>query len=185
MTALAEGLAERQVATLRYQFPYMDRGSRRPDRPDVAHAAVRAACARARRLFPDLPLYAGGRSFGGRMTSQAQALEPLPGVRGLVFFAFPLHPAGQPASTRAEHLHEVRLPMLFLQGTRDALAEPQLLDLVIASLGSRATMIAAPDADHTFHVPARSGHTDDQVLATLLDGAAAWMLRSRRPPRKS
>jgi hypothetical protein len=176
MAALAEGLAARGVATLRYQFPYSERGSKRPDPPAVAEAAVRAACARAARLARGLPLFAGGRSFGGRMTSQAQAAAPLAGVRGLVFFAFPLHTAGRPSTDRADHLAKVALPMLFLQGTRDALAELRLLEPAVAALGPRARLILAPDADHAFHVPARSGRSDADVLARLLDEAAAWMI---------
>lgn len=175
MAALAEELAERGVATLRYQFPYMERGSRRPDPPAVAQAAVRAACARAAGLARGLPLFAGGRSFGGRMTSQAEAAAPLPGVRGLVFFAFPLHPAGKPSVSRAEHLAKVEVPMLFLQGTRDALAELKLLEPAVGALGARARLVLAPDADHAFHVPAKSGRSDRDVLAHLLDEAAAWM----------
>ena len=176
MAALADGLAERAVATLRYQFPYMERGSRRPDPPAVAHATVRAACARATMLAGALPLFAGGRSFGGRMTSQAQAATPLPRIRGLVFFAFPLHPAGKPSTSRADHLAEVALPMLFLQGTRDALADLPLLQQTVDALGPRARLILAADADHSFHVPVRSGRSDREVLASLLDGAAAWMI---------
>lgn len=174
MAALADGLAERGIASLRYQFPYMERGSNRPDPPAVAHAAVRAAVAEAARLAGELPLFAGGKSFGGRMTSQAQAITPLPGVRGLVFFAFPLHPAGKPSVARAEHLSEVGIPMLFLQGTRDALAELDLLRPVVDGLGARATLTLAQDADHAFHVPAKTGRRDADVLAELLD-AAAWM----------
>ena len=176
MAALADGLAERAVATLRYQFPYMERGSRRPDPPAVTHTTVRAACARAVTLGDALPLFAGGRSFGGRMTSQAHAAAPLPCVRGLVFFAFPLHPAGKPSTSRADHLAEVALPMLFLQGTRDALADLPLLERTVDALGSRARLILAADADHSFHVPVRSGRSDREVLASLLDGAAAWMI---------
>jgi hypothetical protein len=175
MAALAEGLAERDMATLRYQFPYMEKGSRRPDPPAITHAAVRAACAKAAELAGKLPLYAGGRSFGGRMTSQAQAAQPLPGVRGLVFFAFPLHPAGKPAVDRADHLAKVAIPMLFLQGSRDALAELKLLEPVVGALGRRAKLILAPDADHSFHVPAKSGRNDKDVLMALLDEASAWM----------
>lgn len=175
MASLAEGLAARDVATLRYQFRSMERGSRRPDAPAVAHAVVRAAVATATRLAGSLPLFAGGRSFGGRMTSQAQALEPLAGVRGLVFFAFPLHPAGQPSDTRALHLSAVDVPMLFVQGTRDALAAMDWLTPVLAALGPRAATALADDADHSFHVPASTGRRDPQVLATLLDAAAAWM----------
>jgi len=183
MAAIAEGLAERGIATLRFQFPYMQRGSRRPDPPDVAHAAVRAACAEAARRAGRLPLFAGGRSFGGRMTSQAQALSPLPKVRGLVFFAFPLHPAGKPSVTRADHLREIAIPLLFLQGTRDALAELDLLRPTVEALGSRATLALAPDADHAFHVPASTGRRDADVLAALLDTATAWMTCGRAPAR--
>lgn len=177
MTALAEGLCDRGIATFRYQFPYMERGEKRPDPPAVAQAAVRAAVAEAVRLAPALPLFAGGRSFGGRMTSQAQARAPLPGVRGLVFFAFPLHPAGKPSIERAEHLDGVKLPMLFLQGTRDALAELDLLRPVIARLGARATLALSVDADHAFHVQARSGRRDAAVLAEILDAAADWIVK--------
>ena len=180
MGALADGLAQREIATLRYQFAYMERGSKRPDRPEVAHAAVRAACSRAARLAPGLPLFAGGKSFGGRMTSQAQAAQPLPGVRGLVFFAFPLHPAGKASVSRADHLAKMAIPMLFLQGTRDALAELDLLEPVVGALGSRAKLMLAPDADHAFHVPAKTGRNDQDVLAALLDGASAWMIGTNR-----
>jgi uncharacterized protein len=175
MTATAEGLAERGIATLRYQFLYMERGGKRPDPPPLAHAAVRAAVAAAAARAAALPLFAGGRSFGGRMTSQAQGLAPLPGVRGLVFFAFPLHPAGKPSEARADHLSDVELPMLFLQGTNDALAELDLLRPVVARLGTRATLMLAESADHSFHVPARTGRKDAAVLAELLDAAAEWM----------
>jgi uncharacterized protein len=177
MTALATGLAARGIATLRYQFPYMERGSKRPDPPALAHGAVRAATAKAVQLAGKLPLFAGGKSFGGRMTSQAQAIAALPGVRGLVFFAFPLHLAGKPAVARAIHLSEIDIPMLFLQGTRDALAEFDLLRPVVAGLGKRATLVLAPDADHAFHVPAKTGRKDADMLAALLDAAAAWMVR--------
>jgi predicted alpha/beta-hydrolase family hydrolase len=175
MASNAEGLAERGIATLRYQFPYMEKGGKRVDAPPVAHAAVRAAVAEAGARAEGLPLFAGGRSFGGRMTSQAQAKAPLTGVRGLVFFAFPLHPAGKPSIDRAEHLQAVELPMLFLQGTNDALAELRLLQDVVANLGDRATLALADDADHAFHVPARTGRNDAQVLADLLRAAVAWM----------
>jgi predicted alpha/beta-hydrolase family hydrolase len=177
MTALADGLAERGVATLRYQFSYMERGSRRPDPPAVAHAAVRAAVAEAARLAPALPVFAGGRSFGGRMTSQAQALAPLPGVRGLVFFAFPLHPPGKPGTERAEHLADVKVPMLFLQGTRDEFATLDLLKSTVGGLGDRATLKPFEDADHSFHVPAKSGRKDAEVLGDLLDATTEWMGR--------
>jgi predicted alpha/beta-hydrolase family hydrolase len=176
MVAIAGGLAERGVATLRYQFPYMEKGGKRVDAPPVAHAAVRAAVAEALRRAGRLPLFAGGRSFGGRMTSQTQALAPLEGVRGLVFFAFPLHTAGKPSAARAEHLADVTIPMLFLQGTKDILAELDLLQTMVASLGDRATLALFDDADHSFHVPAKTGRKDAHVLADLLDQAAAWML---------
>ena len=175
MAATAEGLAARKVATLRFQFPYMQRGSRRVDPPPVAHAAVRAAVAEARVRAGARPLFAGGRSFGGRMTSQAQAKVPLEGVRGLVFFGFPLHPAGKPSVERAAHLAEVRVPMLFLQGTNDALAELALLRSTLSGLGEPATLHLAEAADHSFHVPARSGRKDAEVLDEILDAAAAWL----------
>jgi predicted alpha/beta-hydrolase family hydrolase len=175
MTATAEQLADRGVATLRYQFPYMERGGRRPDPPGIAHATVRAAVSEAALRLPGLPLFAGGKSFGGRMTSQAQAEAPLPGIRGLAFLGFPLHPAKRPSLDRAQHLGGVGLPMLFLQGDRDALAEPDLIARVVAELGNRATLVTVPDADHSFHVAARTGRTDAQVLAGLCDTIAAWM----------
>jgi len=175
MAAIADGLEARGVATLRYQFPYMERGSSRTDSPPVAHATVRAAAAEAARRAGDTPLFAGGRSFGGRMTSQAQALAPLPGVRGLIFFAFPLHPAGKPGIDRADHLAAIAIPMLFLQGSKDTLAEESLLRPMVAALGDRATLHLTPDADHSFHVPAKTGRKDPEVLAELLDAATAWM----------
>jgi predicted alpha/beta-hydrolase family hydrolase len=175
MAAVAEGLATLGIATLRYQFPYMEQGKRRPDPPPLCHATVRAAVAEAARLLPGLPLVAGGRSFGGRMTSQAQALAPLPGVRGLAFLAFPLHPAGAPSDTRAEHLARVSIPMLVLTGTRDALAERTLLEPVVAHLGKRATLSLIEDADHSFHVRARSGRNDVQALDDVLQRLAAWI----------
>jgi predicted alpha/beta-hydrolase family hydrolase len=176
MAATAEGLAERGVATLRYQFPYMQKGGKRVDPPPVAHAAVRGAAAEGLRRAGQTPLFAGGRSFGGRMTSQAQALAPLEGVRGLVFFAFPLHPAGKPSDERAEHLAAVSAPMLFLQGTKDTLAQLDLLQPLVAQLGPRATLALFEDADHSFHVPAKTGRKDSEVLAQLLDTARAWMM---------
>jgi uncharacterized protein len=175
MVAVADGLAVRDVATLRYQFPYMEAGSKRPDRPALAHATVRAAVAAASRLAPGLPLFAGGKSFGARMTSQAQAAAPLPGVRGLIFFGFPLHPANQPSDERAGHLADVIGPMLFVQGTRDALADTRLLLPMVDALGTRATLQLLDQADHSFHVPVRAGQTDAQVLGSALDKAAAWM----------
>ena len=175
MAAVAEGLAARAIATLRYQFPYMQRGSRRPDTPAVAQAAVRAAVASASVLLPGVPLLAGGKSFGGRMTSQAQAAAPMPGVRGLVFLGFPLHAAGQPGETRAKHLEDVAVPMLFLQGTRDALADLDLMRALAARLGSRATLAPLEGADHSFHVPSRSGRSDAEVLSSALDTFERWI----------
>ena len=187
MHAVAAGLAERGIATLRYQFPYMEAGRKRTDPPAIAHAAVRAAVAEAQRRFPKLPLVAGGKSFGGRMTSQAQAALPLPGVCGLVFLGFPLHPAKKPSSERAKHLADVAVPMLFLQGTRDALAELDQLQPVCKALGARATLRLFEHADHSFHVPARTGQDDAAVRAELLDVAAAWITTTCRPaaPRRS
>ena len=182
MSAIADGLSQRRVATLRYQFPYMEQGSKRPDRPALAHATVRAAVGAAARFAPALPLFAGGKSFGGRMTSQAQAETPLPGVRGLVFLGFPLHPANKPSDERALHLSHVRVPMLFLQGTRDALADRGLLTAAVARLGNIATLIPIEGADHSFHVPVRSGRTDAQVLAEVLDALVAWMESQRDDP---
>jgi hypothetical protein len=175
MESNAQGLAERGIATLRYQFPYMEKGSRRPDPPKVAHTAVRAAVAKALELAPDLPLFAGGRSFGGRMTSQAQAIEPLPGVRGLAFLGFPLHPAGKPGIERAEHLAKVQIPMLFVSGERDALAELELLKPVVADLGARATLHLVSHADHSFKVAAKSGRTASDAEVEALDAVAAWI----------
>jgi uncharacterized protein len=175
MEAIAAGLGERGIATLRYQFPYMEKGGKRPDPPALAHATVRAAVAEAGRCCADLPLIAGGKSFGGRMTSQAQAVSPLAGVRGLAFLGFPLHPAGKPSSDRAKHLAEIDLPMLFLQGTRDALAELSLLEPVVRSLGSPAALHLVKEADHSFHVLARSGRNDREVMDEVLDTFAAWV----------
>ena len=175
MANAAEGLATRGIATLRYQFPYLERGSKRPDSPPAAQAAVRAAVARAAQLLPGTPLFAGGKSFGGRMTSQAQAAEALPGVRGLAFFGFPLHAAGQPSDTRAKHLGEVTVPMLFLQGTRDALADSQLMRGLAQRLGPRATLAFFDEADHSFHVPARTGRKDADVLEGVLDALSQWI----------
>jgi predicted alpha/beta-hydrolase family hydrolase len=175
MDAVATGLAARRIATLRYQFPYMERGSKRPDSPAVAHATVRAAVTAAAAALPGLPLIAGGKSFGGRMTSQAQAAMPLPDVRGLCFFGFPLHPAGKPATERGTHLAQVDVPMLFLQGTKDALADVSLLKPLVASLAPRATLHLVAEADHSFHVPARTGRKDAQVLEELLDVMAEWI----------
>ena len=170
MEANARALAERGIAMLRYQFPYMEKGSKRVDPPKVAHAAVRAAVAEAARLAPELPLFAGGRSFGGRMTSQAQALEPLPGVRGLAFLGFPLHPAGKPGIERAEHLAKVGIPMLFVSGDRDALAEIELLKPVVAGLGERVTLHIVAGADHSFRVAAKE--------AEAIEALATWIVGS-------
>jgi predicted alpha/beta-hydrolase family hydrolase len=175
MVEAAKGLAARGVATLRYQFPYMERGSKRPDAPELAHTAVRAATLEASRLVPGIPLYAGGKSFGGRMTSQAQAASPLPGVRGLAFLGFPLHPPGKQSDLRAKHLFSVQIPMLFLQGTRDEFANLELLELVCKKLGDRTTLKLFQDADHSFHVPARTGLKDSQVREQLLDALAIWI----------
>jgi uncharacterized protein len=173
MAAVANELAARGIATLRYQFLYMEKGGKRPDPPKLAHAAVRAAVAEASRLVPTLPLFAGGKSFGGRMTSQAQAAAPLPGVRGLAFLGFPLHPAGKPSQERAEHLFEIAIPMLFLQGSRDQLAMLDQLEPVCKALGSRATLDIFQDADHSFHVPAKTGRKDAEVRAEVLNRLAA------------
>ena len=175
MTSVAAELAAHRVATLRFQFPYMERGERRTDPPKVAHAAIRAAVAQASRRVPALPLFAGGKSFGGRMTSQAQAIEPLSGVRGLVFVGFPLHPAGKPSIDRATHLDDVHVPMLFLQGTRDELAELSLVKGVVARIGRRATLEIFADADHSFHVPARTGRKDADVRAAIVAATLKWI----------
>jgi len=175
MAAVAAELAQRAIATLRYQFPYMERGSKRPDPPKQAHAAVRAAVAAAAHGLPKLPLIAGGKSFGGRMTSQAQAVEPMEGVRGLAFLGFPLHPAGRPSQDRAKHLFDVKVPMLFLQGTRDALAALDELEPLCKALGNRATLKLFEEADHSFHVPARTGRKNADVRGEVLDALAAWI----------
>ena len=175
MVKLATDLAARQVATLRYQFPYMEKGSRRPDPPALCHATVRAAVAAAHALVPALPLIAGGKSFGGRMTSQAQAAIPLPQVRGLAFLGFPLHPPKEPSDTRAEHLSKVKVPMLFLQGARDEFAQASLLNPLITRLGTLATLCELPDADHSFHVPARSTFTGSQINDRMLDALTSWI----------
>lgn len=177
----ADGLAARRVATLRFQFVFTEEGGRRPDPPALAHSVVRAAAAAATRLAPGLPLYAAGKSFGARMTSQAQAITPLPGVRGIAFLGFPLHPAGKPSSGRAAHLAGVECPMLFLQGTRDALATLSLIEEITASLGPRATLHRLFDADHAFHVRRTSGLTDEATLDDLLDTMVAWMHPADRP----
>jgi uncharacterized protein len=178
MTSVSNHLAARDIATLRYQFPYMERGSKRPDSPKLAQATVRAAVAGAARLAPGLPLFAGGKSFGGRMTSQAQAAAPLAGVRGLIFLGFPLHPPAQPSDERAEHLFNVHLPILFLQGTRDEFASLRLLKSLVEHLGDHVTLKLFEDADHSFHVPARTGRTDAEIRVEMTDAIAEW---TRRP----
>ena len=174
MRVIAESLAGLSIATLRYQFPYMEQGSKRTDPPPLCHATVRAAVVEAHRLTEKLPIFAGGRSFGGRMTSQAQALDPLPNVHGLIFLAFPLHLAGKPGTERAAHLANVQVPMLFLQGTRDSLAERALVEPLIRTLGERATLVSLEDADHSFHVLAKSGRKDAEITAEAVHAISAW-----------
>jgi predicted alpha/beta-hydrolase family hydrolase len=176
LAALAAELADHGIATLRYQFPYMERGSKRPDSPDTCHATVRAAVTEAAAALPPaVPLFAGGKSFGGRMTSQTQANDPLPRVRGLVFLGFPLHPPGQPSESRAQHLVGIQVPMLFLQGTRDDFAKLDLIEPVVARLADRAELKLFRDADHSFHVLARSGRTDAEVRGDLTRTLATWI----------
>jgi len=177
MASIAQGLAERGIASLRFNFPFMEQGAKRPDSPAVAHAAIRAAVAEAARHMPGVPLFAGGKSYGGRMSTQAQAAEPLPGVKGLVLLGFPLHPAGKPSTERAAHLAGVKLPMLFLQGTRDGLADLDLITQTTAKLGNKASLHIVEGADHAFHVLVRSGRTDAQVREELCDTMAAWMTK--------
>jgi predicted alpha/beta-hydrolase family hydrolase len=174
LETVARGLAERGIATFRYEFAYMEERKRRPDPPALAEERVRTAVAEAARAAPGLPLLAGGKSFGGRMTSGAQARHPLPDVRGLVFFGFPLHPPGRPGTARADHLDAVRIPMLFLQGTRDAFAELALLEPVCARLEQRATLHVVEGADHSFRVPHRAGRSDADVLAELAKAVDDW-----------
>jgi predicted alpha/beta-hydrolase family hydrolase len=174
MEALAAGLADRGMASFRYQFPYTERGGKRPDPAPILEATVRSAVDAAAGLAKGLPLFAGGKSMGGRMTSQTAAKEPLPDVRGIVFFGFPLHAPGKPGSERAEHLNAVGVPMLFLQGTRDSLAGLDLLEPAVRKLGSRATLHVVDGADHSFHVPARSGRTDTEALDELVRTTAEW-----------
>jgi uncharacterized protein len=184
MERIAAELAARDVATLRYQFPYMEAGRKRTDTPAVATATVRAAIATARETAPDLARLAGGKSFGGRMTSRAVAdglipCDPAdhdpPAVRGLIFFGFPLHPSGRPGTDRANHLRRVPCPLLFLQGTRDSLADLDLLRPVVADLGARATLHVVEGADHSFGVLKRSGRSEDDVMAELGDVVAGWI----------
>jgi predicted alpha/beta-hydrolase family hydrolase len=177
LESIAQRLAERRIATLRYQFSYMEQRARRPDPPAVAAATVRAAVIEAARVAPELPLVAGGKSFGGRMTSTAQAEAPLPGVRGLVFLGFPLHAPGRPGDARAEHLAQVRIPMLFLQGDRDDFADMKLLKPVVKRLGERATLHLVEGGDHSFKVLKRSGKTDADVMGKLVDAIVEWTSR--------
>ena len=175
MAAFAADLAAGNVACLRYQFPFMERRSKRPDSAAIAQATVRAAVAKAAKLAPDLALFAGGKSFGGRMTSQAQAESPLPGVRGVAFLGFPLHSAGKPGVVRAEHLTSVHVPMLFLQGDGDKLADLALLRPVVERLGARARLVIFPQADHSFHVPTRSGRSDAEVRGQVAEALLCWL----------
>jgi len=175
METVATGLCDRNVATLRYQFPYMEKASKRPDSPAVAHAAVKAAVTEAARCCPGLSLIAGGKSFGGRMTSQAQATAPLAGVVGLALLGFPLHPANKPSDQRAKHLFDIRVPMLFMQGSNDKLSELKLLQPLIEKLGPSASLHLVQQADHSFHVPARSGRNDREVMNEILDKFSAWI----------
>ncbi len=182
LESISQRLAERSIATLRYQFPYMEQRARRPDPPAVAAATVRAAVMEAARVAPGLPLVAGGKSFGGRMTSTAQAEAPLPGVRGLVFLGFPLHPPGRPSDKRAEHLAQVRIPMLFLQGDRDEFAALNLVKPVVKRLGAGATLHLVEGGDHSFHVLKRSGRTDADVMSELADVVTEWTGRLQTSP---
>ena len=177
MDAIAERLADRKIATFRYQFPYMEAGRRRPDFGKILEATVRSAVAEARRRVKGLPVFAGGKSMGGRMTTLAQASEPLDGVTGLAFLGFPLYPAGSPSTERAEHLQDVQLPMLFVQGTRDALADLELLRPVVEDLGRRASLHVVEGGDHSFKVLKRSGRNPDEVMDEIADATAAFMTR--------
>ena len=174
LQAVAQALFEREIATLRFEFPYMEEHRNRTDSPAVCAQSIRKAVARARAEWPGLPLIAGGKSFGGRMTSTAQAEQPLEGVRGLAFLGFPLHPPDRPSVSRAEHLLQVQVPMLFLQGTRDEFAQRDLLTGVCDRLGARATVHLVEDADHSFKVPKRTGRTAEQVMAELADQISGW-----------
>ena len=175
LATVAKGLDSLGIASLRYQFPYMESRRKRPDPPALCHATVRAAVSAAGRLVPGIPLIAGGKSFGGRMTSQAQAADPLPGVRGLAFLGFPLHPPRQPSDVRAAHLAQVLVPMLFLQGSRDEFAQLALLEPLIQRLGSRTRLALIEGADHSFHLSTHSGRTDADVLQAALSTLASWL----------
>lgn len=175
MTSLTLALESRDIATLRFQFPFMELGSKRPDTPAIAHQAIRVAVAEATALLPGVPLYAGGKSFGGRMSSQAHSASPLPNVQGLIFVGFPLHAAGQLGTSRADHLQEIKTPMLFLQGTRDGLADQTLIQNVACGLAPMATLKMIEGADHAFHVLVRSGRTDAQVVEEIADQIALWV----------
>lgn len=180
MQAAAVRLMDRGIAVLRWEFPYMREGRGRPDRPNVAVPAVAEAVQEARRREPDLPLFAGGKSFGGRMTSHAAAEGLLGEVAGLVFLGFPLHPAGRPGTSRGSHLVDVPHPMLFVQGTRDKLADLELLTPLVATLGGAATLHVEEGADHGFHVLRRSGRTDGEVLDSVADAVAGWVRERSR-----
>jgi len=175
MDKIAQGLAKRGIATFRFNFPYMENKQGRPDAPAVAHATIRTAVDEAARLCPELKLVAGGKSFGGRMTSQAQSKGALPGVKGLAFLGFPLHADKKPSTERAAHLGGVAVPMLFLQGTRDGLADLGLLRPVVAALGARATLHEVEGGDHSFAVLKKSGRSNEEALAEVLDALAAWI----------
>lgn len=175
MDKIAQGLADRGIATFRFNFPYMENKQGRPDQPAVAHATVRAAVEEAARLCLGLKLVAGGKSFGGRMTSQAQSKAPLPGVKGIAFLGFPLHADGKPSTERAAHLADIAIPMLFLQGTRDKLADLGHLKPVIERLGPKATLHEVEGGDHSFAVLKKSGRTNDEALTEVLDTLVAWI----------
>lgn len=183
LQALAENLVSRGAATLRYQFPYMEAKKNRVDSPAVAAAVVRAAVERAQQLMPNVPLLAGGKSFGGRMTSHAQANAALPGVYGLAFLGFPLHAPGKPSVDRAAHLAQVAVPMLFLQGTRDEFARLDLVQQVVQELGPRATLVLTADGDHSFAVRKRSGSTSGQAFQSLCDSLVTWATSLPHPSR--
>ena len=181
MSAISNELAAAGIATLRYNFPYMQQHRRVPDPPPVLTATVAAAVNVAAKSNPGLPLFAGGKSMGGRMTSQAAAGQSLQGVKGLIFFGFPLHPPKRPSTKRADHLKQVSVPMLFLQGTRDELADLSLLRPICGELGSQVTLHIIDGADHSFHVLKRSGKTDAEVLADLARTVKSWTKEHSAP----